>query len=49
MGGTSSTYGREHKSFIILFWKPEESRIFGKTWHRWEDKMKIVLKEIACI
>jgi hypothetical protein len=40
--------GEMRKSFKILVGKPLRKRLFGRHRRRWEDKIKMYLKETRC-
>jgi hypothetical protein len=39
--------GEERKLYKVLVGKPKEKRLFGKPRHRWEDGIRMDLKEIG--
>ena len=47
MGRTCSTYGAIHK-FRLLVGKPEGKRPLWRQRHRWEDNIKMDLREVGC-
>jgi hypothetical protein len=48
MGGACSS-DREGKGvYRVLVGKPEGKRLVGKPRHRWEDNIKMDLKEVGC-
>jgi hypothetical protein len=48
MGGASGIYGGENRSaYRVLVGKPDGERQHGKSRHRWEDNIKMYLKEIG--
>jgi hypothetical protein len=44
MNGTCSTHGRDEKHSILVG-KPEGKRQFGRSRHRWEDNIRMDLRE----
>jgi hypothetical protein len=48
MGSESTTHGRADKSYQVLVRKPEEKKPLVRPRHRWEDSIKMDLKEIGC-
>jgi len=48
MGGACSTYGERRGIYRVLVMKPEEKRLFGRPRLRWEDNIKMDLKEVGC-
>ena len=42
------TYGGIQKCIYSLVEKPEEKRPLGRPRRRWEDNIKIVLREVGC-
>ena len=48
MGGTCSTYGGEYRRKQDLVGKPEGKRTLGRLSRRWEDNIKMDLKEVGC-
>jgi hypothetical protein len=45
---TGTVVWGEEKCICILAGKPERKRLFGRPRHRWEDNVKIYLREIGC-
>jgi len=45
VGGTCGTHG-ERSVYRILIGRPEGKRPLGRTKHRWEDNIKMDLREI---
>jgi hypothetical protein len=45
MGGACSAHGRDKECLKILVGKPEEKRLLRRSRHRWEDNIKVVLRE----
>ena len=41
-------YGGEERHIQILVGKPEGKRPLGRPRHRWEDNIKMFLKEVGC-
>ena len=48
MGRTCSTYGATQKAYRVLVGKPESKRPLGRPRHRWEDNIKMDLREVGC-
>ena len=48
MGGACSTYGGKRGVYRVLVEKPEGKRPLGRPRHRWEDNIKMALKEVGC-
>jgi len=48
MGGACSMYGERRGIYRVLVGKPEGKRTLGRLRRRWEDNIKIDLKEVAC-
>jgi hypothetical protein len=48
MDGECSTYGGEERRIQSLVGKPERRRLLGKPMRRWEDNIKVDLKEVGC-
>jgi hypothetical protein len=48
MGGACSTLGECRDVYMILVGKPEGKRSLGRPRHRWEDNIKMDLKEVGC-
>ena len=50
MGRTRSTYGAVQKciTYRVLVGKPEGKRPLGRPWRRWEDNIKVDLREVGC-
>jgi len=48
MGGACSTYGESRVLCRDLVGKPEGKRPLGKLRLRWEDNIKMNLKEVGC-
>ena len=48
MGGTSSTYGAIQKCLQSFSGKPEGKRPLGRLRCRWEDNIKMDLRELGC-
>jgi hypothetical protein len=46
MGGVWSTHGSDEKYIQDLVRKPESKRPFGRPGRRWEDNIKMKLREI---
>jgi hypothetical protein len=47
MGGAYSTHGDKRNAYRISVGKPEGKRPLGRPRRRWEDKIKIELREIG--
>jgi hypothetical protein len=47
MGMICSTHGAKRKAYRILVGKPEGQRSLGRPKRRWEDNIKINLREIG--
>jgi hypothetical protein len=47
MGRTCSIYGRDEKLMQFLVGKPEGKRLLGRPRHRWEDNIRMDLREIG--
>ena len=48
MGGTCRTYGAIQKCIQSLVGKPESKRPLGRPRRRWEDNIKMDLREVGC-
>ena len=48
MARTRNTYGTIHKYITVLVGKPEGKRPLGRPRHRWEDNIKMDLREVGC-
>jgi hypothetical protein len=48
MGGACSTYGEGRGVFRGLMTRPEGKRPLGRHRLRWEDNIKMDLKEVGC-
>ena len=48
MGRTRSTYATVQKAYRVLVGKPEGKRPLGRPRRRWEDNIKMVLREVGC-
>jgi hypothetical protein len=46
IGGTCSTCERDEKLIQYVGWKPEGKRSLGRPRHRWEDNIRMDLREI---
>jgi len=40
--------GESRGVYKVLVGKPQRMRPFGRSWHRWEDNIKMDLKEVGC-
>jgi hypothetical protein len=47
MGGACSTHGKEKNAYNILVGKLEGKRSLGRSRRRWEDNIRIDLREIG--
>jgi hypothetical protein len=47
MGGACSTHGERRVACRVLVWKPEGKRPLGRHKLRWEDNIKMDLKEVG--
>jgi hypothetical protein len=47
MGGACSTHGEKRNAYRILVGKPEGKRSLGRPIRRWEDNIKMDLREIG--
>jgi hypothetical protein len=47
MGGACSTNGEKRKAYRILVEKPEGKRPLGRPGHRWEDNIRMDLRDIG--
>jgi hypothetical protein len=47
MGGACSKFGERRGAYRVFVGKPEGRRPFGRPRHRWDDDIKINLKEIG--
>jgi hypothetical protein len=47
MGGTCGTYGDGKGVYRVLVGRPEGKRPLGRPRHRWEDNIKMNLREIG--
>ena len=48
MGGACSACGKWKGLYRVLVGKPERKRPLGRPRHRWEDNIKMDLKEVGC-
>jgi len=48
VSGACSTQDRNKKCIKILVVKPEGRRPLGRSGHRWEDNIRMDLREIGC-
>jgi hypothetical protein len=48
MGEACRTHGPTRNAHIILVGKPEENRSPGKLMNKWEDNIRMELKETGC-
>ena len=49
MGRTCSMYGTSRNAYRVLVGKPEGKRPLGRPRHRWEDNIKMDLREVGCV
>ena len=51
VGGACSAYGGEERRGVyrVLVGKPEGKRSLGRPRRRWEDNIKMGLKEVGCV
>jgi hypothetical protein len=47
MGGACSTNGEKRNAYTILVGKPEGKRPLGRTRRKWEDNIRMDLREIG--
>ena len=47
MGRACSTYGRSRKAYGVLVGRPEGKRPLGRPRRRWEDNIKMGLREVG--
>jgi hypothetical protein len=47
MDGVCSTHGEKRNAYRILVGKPERKRPLGKPRHRWEDNIRMNVREIG--
>jgi hypothetical protein len=48
MGGACSAYGEERGVYRVLVGKPEEKRPLRRPRLRWEDNIRMDLREVGC-
>ena len=48
MGGACSTYEDRRGVYKVLVWKPEGKSPLGRPRCKWEDNIKMDLKEVGC-
>ena len=48
MGGGCSAYGGGERLYRVLVWKPEGQRPMGSPRRRWENNVKMDLREVGC-
>jgi len=41
-------WGERRRAYRVSVGKPEEKRLLGRPWTRWEDNIKVNLKEVGC-
>jgi hypothetical protein len=46
MGKACGTYGGKDKFIVVWLKNPEGKKLFGRPRHRWEDNIKMDLREI---
>ena len=49
MGGACSAYGEGRDVHRVLVWKPEGRRPLGRSRSRWEDNIRMDLREVGCV
>jgi hypothetical protein len=47
MGGACGTHGKERNLYMVLMGKPEGKRPLGRPRRRWEDEIRMDLREIG--
>ena len=47
MGGACGTYGEKRNAYMVLLVKHERKRPFGRPERRWDDNIKMDLREIG--
>jgi hypothetical protein len=47
MGRSCNTYGERRGAYRVLMGKPEGRRPLGRPRHRWEDNIKMDLREVG--
>jgi hypothetical protein len=47
VGWTCGTHGNGRGVYRVLVWRPEEKRSLGRSRCRWEDNIKLDLREIG--
>jgi hypothetical protein len=47
VGGTCSTYGEGRGIYRVLIWRPKGKRPLERPRRRWEDNIKMYLREIG--
>jgi len=48
MGGTCRAYGERRGVYRVLVWKPKGKIPLGRPRRRWEDNIKMDLREVIC-
>ena len=48
MGGACSTYGERRGVYRVLVGKSEGRKPLGRPWPRWEDNIRMDLREVGC-
>jgi hypothetical protein len=48
VGGTCGTHGRGEEVYRVLMGKPEGKRPLGRPRRRWEDEIRMDLRETGC-
>jgi len=48
MGGSCSTIGKRRGVYRVSVGIPEGKRPLGRPMHRWEDNIKVDIKEVGC-
>jgi ribosome biogenesis protein Nip4 len=47
MGGARSSHGRDENAYTFFIGKPEKKRLLGRPRRRWEDNIRMDLREIG--
>ena len=48
MSGECSAYGERRGVYSVLMKEPEGKRPLGRPRHKWEDNIKVDIKEVGC-
>jgi hypothetical protein len=48
MSEACSAYGGGEKLYKVLVEKPERRRLMGRSRHRWENNIRMDLREVGC-